>query len=61
MTAAQEARALAAFHAQSHDKDVEPVRTLFFGRTLGDPALRTAAGAPLPEPARGALAALRAA
>lgn len=61
VTAAQEARALAAFHAQSHDKDVEPVRTLFFGRTLGDPALRTGAGVPLPGPVRDALAELRAA
>ncbi|WP_306371154.1 hypothetical protein [Nocardiopsis sp. CC223A] len=60
MTAAQEARALAAFHAQSHDKDVVPVRTLFFGRTLGDPALRATDGAPLPASARDALAALRA-
>ncbi|WP_406969507.1 MULTISPECIES: hypothetical protein, partial [unclassified Nocardiopsis] len=53
--------ALAAFHAQSHDKNVVPVRTLFFGRTLGDPALRTTAGVPLPPSAREALAALRAA
>ncbi|CAL9502051.1 hypothetical protein SUDANB121_03474 [Nocardiopsis dassonvillei] len=54
-------RALAAFHAQSHGKDVVPVETLFFGPALGDPVLRAAAGVPLPEAARGALAALRSA
>ena len=61
VTAEQEAGALAAFHAQSHDKDVTPVRTLFFGRTLADPVLRTGPGVPLPGPAQEALAGLRAA
>ncbi|SHJ92104.1 hypothetical protein SAMN05421803_111112 [Nocardiopsis flavescens] len=61
VTSEAAARALAAFHAQSHGKDVAPVETLFHAPGLGDPALRAArgSGAPLTPAARDALAALR--
>ncbi|WP_342455986.1 hypothetical protein [Nocardiopsis sp. N85] len=48
-------RALAAFHAQSYDKDVAPVETLFFGPGLGDATLRAESGPRAPSTALAAL------